>query len=144
MAAGFAASAEGARGAIVTSAAVIPRAPSSNAAFGTMAQAPSRAERRFDKRERALAGDVVNRPHAQHRVQLLGRHLHRPGSRSGARSRLWERRRPRSVERHVALDLLLDLVNVAVEHRYRAEPLQIAERARGVLGAPTPFLVDRP
>jgi len=44
----------------------------------------------------------------------------------------------------VALDLLDDLVDVAVEHGDRAEALQITERASGVGRAPAPFLVDRP
>src|SRR5438105_6309423 len=114
MAAGLAASAESVRGAIATSAAVVPKAPNSNAAFRTMVRAPSRAERRFDKRERALAGNVVDCPHPEDRVQLLGRHFHRSGSGSRAGSRLRECGRPRGMERDVALDFLLDLMNVAV------------------------------
>src|SRR5207237_10791695 len=105
---------------------------------------PSRAKRGFDDWERALAAEIVDRPHAEHRVQLLGRHLHRPGRGRAARSRLRECRRPRGMERDVALDLLLDLVDVAIQHGYRPEALQISERAWGVLGSPTPFLVNRP
>src|SRR5580704_5306084 len=48
------------------------------------------------------------------------------------------------MERDVALDLLLDLVDVAVEHGDRPEALQIAESAGSVLGSPSPFLIDRP
>jgi len=40
------------------------------------------------------------------------------------------------VECDVALDLLHDLVNVTVEHRDRAEALEVIERARRVFGAP--------
>src|SRR5205085_3968966 len=135
----LAASADGARGATATSAAR-PRAPASDIALDII----SSSERRLDNGKGALAADIVDRPHTQHRMQLLGRHLH--GSRSGraSRSRLRECRRSRGMERDVALDLLLDLVDVAVEHGHRPEALQIAERAWGVLGSPTPFLVDRP
>src|SRR5262249_47412220 len=105
---------------------------------------PSRAERRLDDRERALAADIIDGADAEHRVQLLGRHLHRPGSGSTPRRRLREGRRPRRIERDIALDLLLDLMDVAVEHRHRAKALQIAEGAWRVLGAPAPFLIDRP
>src|SRR5262249_43943489 len=48
------------------------------------------------------------------------------------------------MERDVALDLLLDLVDVAVEHGDRSETLQTAERARRVLGTPSPILIHRP
>src|SRR5215469_849605 len=109
-----------------------------------MARASSRSKRRLDKRKFALAGDVVDCPHAEHRMQFLRWHLHRAGSGSRTGSRLRERGRPRGMERDVALDLLLDLVDVAVEHGYRPETLQIPERARRVLGAPAPILVDRP
>jgi hypothetical protein len=48
------------------------------------------------------------------------------------------------VERHVALHLLHDLVDVAVEDGHRAEPLEISERLRSVLGDPAPLRIDRP
>src|SRR4029078_11356406 len=52
--------------------------------------------------------------------------------------------RERRVERHVALHLLNDLVDVAVQYRDRTEALQEFERARAVLRAPAPFLIDDP
>src|SRR5207249_711027 len=103
--------AEGGRGMAAKRSAITPAAPSSAAFVGNMASLPSRTERGFDDRERALAADIVDRPHAKHRMQLLGRHLHWSGRRSGPRRRLWERRRPRGVERDVALDLLHDLMD---------------------------------
>src|ERR1700746_2287273 len=139
-----AASAKGARGAAAKSAAVAPRMPNTDTVFGSIAGPPSGAERRFDKREGALAADIIDRSHAEHRVQLLGRHLHRPGRRRASRCRLRECGGPCGMERDVALDLLLDLVDVAVEHGDRPEALQIAESAGSVLGSPSPFLIDRP
>src|SRR5205814_6017290 len=60
------------------------------------------------------------------------------------RRRLWKRRRSRGVERDAALDFLLDLMDVAVEHGHRTEALQVTERAGSILSAPPPFLVNRP
>src|ERR1051325_8339762 len=48
------------------------------------------------------------------------------------------------VEGDVAFDLLHHLVNMAVEHRYRAEALERGERAPGILGAPSPRRVHGP
>ena len=48
------------------------------------------------------------------------------------------------MEGDVALDLLHDLVDVTVEHGYRAEALEIGQCARAVLGPPTPFGINRP
>src|SRR5262249_52094677 len=95
-------------------------------------------------REWALALHVVDGADAEHRMQLFGRHLHWPRCRGAPRRRLREGGRARRVKRDVAFDLLLDLVDMAVEHGHRAEALQIAERARRVLGSPAPFLVHRP
>src|SRR5689334_252223 len=93
----------------------------------------------------ALGADVVDRPDAEVLAQLVSRNiLHRARCWSGARCRLRERRRIRGVEGDVALDLLDDLVDVAIEHGHRAEALQIAERAAGIRGTPAPLLVDRP
>src|SRR5689334_7795031 len=122
MAAELAASADGARGAAATSAAR-PRAPASDIAFGII----SRSERRLDKRKRVFAADIIDRPHPQHRMQLLSRHLHRAGGRGGAGSRLRECRGPCGMERDVAFHLLLDLVDVTVQYGHRPEAFQIAE-----------------
>src|SRR5580704_6606411 len=102
-------------------------------------------KRAVGQRGSVLAADIVDRPYAEVFAQLIGGYLlHRTRSGSGARRRLRKCRRIRGMEGDVALDLLDDLVNVPVEHGHRAETLQIAERAAGVLGAPAPLLVDRP
>src|ERR1700730_899753 len=89
----------------------------------------------------ALEGDVGD---AEHRAQLVVGDFQR--SRRGRRTRRWLREggRPGGVEGDVAFDFLHDLVNVAVEHRDRAEALEIVERARRVFGAPAPGWIDRP
>src|SRR5262249_44791315 len=67
-------------------------------------------------------------------------------SRRGCRARRWLRERGRQggVKGDVALNLLRDLVYVAVEHRHRTEALEIVERARCVFGAPAPGWIDAP
>src|SRR5258708_17421527 len=88
-----------------------------------------------------LEGDVGD---AENRAQLVVGDFQR--SRRGRRTRRWLREgcRPCGVEGDVAFDLLHDLVNVAVEHRHRAEALEVVERARRVFGAPAPGWIDRP
>src|SRR5260370_22524877 len=130
MLADWAKSADGASGAVVTNAATA-RTPDSKVVLGII----SRPKRGFDDCERALAADVVDRPHAEHRVQLLGRHLHRAGRGGASRRRLRECGRARGMERDVAVDLLLDLLHMAVEHGCRPETPQIAETAGSVLAA---------
>src|ERR1700756_1909158 len=89
----------------------------------------------------ALEGDVGD---AENRAQLVVGDFHRPGR--GRRARRWLREggRPGGVECDVAFDFLHDLVNVAVEHRHRAEAFEVVERARRVFGAPAPGGIDRP
>src|SRR5581483_4564612 len=89
----------------------------------------------------ALEGDVAG---AKHGAQLVVSDFHRARRGRGARRRLREGSRARGVERHVALDLLHDLVDVAVEHGHRAEAFQVTERLGAVLGAPAPVLEDGP
>src|SRR5207253_2180526 len=60
------------------------------------------------------------------------------------RQPLRKRRRAGRVEDDLALDLLHDLVNVAVQHCDRAEAPQQRQGLLGVLRRPAPFLVDRP
>jgi hypothetical protein len=48
------------------------------------------------------------------------------------------------VEGNVALDLLQDLMNVAVQDCDRAEAFEVAERLRAILRAPAPLCVDGP
>src|SRR5262249_29454231 len=101
-------------------------------------------QRRIDDRETLLVlleGDIGN---AEHFAQLIVRHFHRARRGGGARRRLRESGRTRGVERDVAFHLLHDLVDVAVEHRYRTELLEIAQRLSAVLRAPAPFLRDGP
>src|SRR6185312_9623074 len=66
----------------------------------------------------------------------------RAGARSHARRRLRKGGRIGSVIGHVALDLLNDLMDVAVENGHGAEPSQRGERGRGILRAPAPLRVD--
>src|SRR5215469_16865135 len=80
-------------------------------------------QRRVDDGETLLVlleGDIGD---AEHFTQLIVRHLHRTRRGRAAGRRLWERRRTRRMERYIAFDLLNDLVDVAVEHRHRAELL---------------------
>src|SRR3984893_14157094 len=88
-----------------------------------------------------LEGDVGD---AENRAQLVVGDFQR--SRRGCRARRWLRKggRPGGVECDVAFDLLHDLVNVAVEHRHRAEAFEVVERARRVFRAPSPGGIDRP
>src|SRR5262249_42920243 len=81
---------------------------------------------------------------AENRAQLVVGDLHR--ARRGCRTRRWLREGGRhgGVEGDVALDLLHDLVDVTVEHRHRAEALEIVERTRRVFRAPPPGRIDRP
>jgi hypothetical protein len=48
------------------------------------------------------------------------------------------------VKRDVPLDLLHDLVNVAVEDGHGTKPLQQIERLRAIRGAPPPFRINFP
>src|SRR5215467_10562588 len=44
----------------------------------------------------------------------------------------------------LALDLLHDLVDVAVEDGHRPKALEVVERARGIVRAPSPLRIDAP
>src|SRR5215470_5198280 len=89
----------------------------------------------------AFEGDVGD---AENRAQFVVGDFHRSGRRSGTRCGLRERGRHRGMEGRVAFDLLHDLVDVTVEHRHRAEALEVVEGARGVFGSPAPGGIDRP
>ncbi len=105
----------------------------------------------FSARQRAVGdgerlgalpvGDVGD---AEDAAQLSGRYQLGAGRGRGARRRLRERGRARGVERHVAFNLLHDLVDVPVEHGHRSEAGQQGERLRRILGAPAPFRRNRP
>ena len=70
--------------------------------------------------------------------------LHRAGRGRGARRRLRKGGRARGMESDVAFHLLHHLMDVAVEHRHRAEALEQLKRPAAVLGAPAPFRINRP
>src|SRR5439155_1567393 len=64
---------------------------------------------------------------AQHAAQFIVGNPHWTWRRRSARRRLRKRGRPCAVEGDVALDLLHDLMDVAVEHGYRDDALGIVE-----------------
>ena len=80
-------------------------------------------ERLVDDREPLLPTLEVNVGDAEQRTQLVVGNLHR--SRRGRRARRGLRKGGGhgGVKGDVALDLLHDLVDVTVEHRYRPEAL---------------------
>src|SRR3979490_2286887 len=85
----------------------------------------SALQRRVDDGEALIAGLEVDAGDAEHRAKLVVGDLHRSGRRGTARRGLREGGRARGVERHVAFDLLHHLVDVAVQHRHRAEALEV-------------------
>src|SRR3984957_21200369 len=48
------------------------------------------------------------------------------------------------MERNVAFNLLHDLMNVTVQHTYRAEALQIRERLGACVSSPSPLGINQP
>jgi hypothetical protein len=86
----------------------------------------------------------VTSVNAEKGAQLVVGDFHR--SRRRCRTRRWLRERGRQggVKGDVDLNLLHDLVDVAVEHRHRTEALEMVERARRVFGAPAPGWIDAP
>src|SRR5215469_10477354 len=82
---------------------------------------------RMRRRHRDLAD-------AEDMAQLLGRYLQRPRPWPLASLGCGEGGRHRCLVGHLALDLLHDLVDVAVEHGHRAKALQIRQCLRCVLG----------
>src|SRR6266436_3814192 len=91
----------------------------------------------------ALPLDIVDRSDSEYTPQLLRGHLERTGPLSHAGGRLGERGGQGGVEADVPLHLLHDLVNVAVEDRDRAEPLEKGERWPAVVRHPAPLGIDR-
>ena len=73
------------------------------------------------ERETLAAFAQGDRGQADVAAQLFRRHYQRTGAGADAGRGLRERGRARGMEHHVALDLLLDLVDVAVEAGPRAE-----------------------
>src|SRR5438105_2201992 len=77
--------------------------------------------------------------YCQGTAEPIGRKIpDRPRS-AFARLALREGRGAGGMERHLALDLLHDLVNVTVQYGDGAKPPEKSERLNGVLRAPAPF-----
>src|SRR6476661_5129203 len=104
--------------------------------------APRLGQRRVDDGQPALPLDIVDRSHAEYTPQLLCGHLERTRSISHAGCRLGERGGQGGVEADVPLHLLHDLMNVAVEDRDRAEPLEKGQRLPAVVRHPAPLGID--
>ena len=81
---------------------------------------------------------------AEHAAQLVIGHFHRSGRRRRTRRRLRKGRRASGMEGDVTLDLLHDLMDVAVEHSHRAESFEIAEGASATFRAPAPIRINGP
>src|SRR6202140_1833350 len=64
--------------------------------------------------------------------------------RGRTRRRLWERRGQRSMETHMALHFLHDLVDVPVQNRDLTKSLQQRERLRPIVSTPAPLRIDHP
>src|SRR6478609_5673297 len=77
----------------------------------------------IDDCQRLIDFNEVDFGDAEKLAQFLRRYLHWSWRGCFARLGLWESRRARGVERHVAFDLLHDLMNVPVQDRYRAKAL---------------------
>src|SRR2546422_9571213 len=71
-------------------------------------------------------------------MQLVRGHLQRPWRGRRTRCWLWVRRGHCRVKGDMAFDLLQNLVDVAIEHRDRAEAFQHAQRLLTILGDPSP------
>src|SRR5258708_32017020 len=82
--------------------------------------------------------------YCKHPAQLLGRSLHRTGGGCSSRVGLREGSRSGGVEGDIALHFLHGLMNVSVQNRNRAETLQVRERLRAVISAPSPFRIYVP
>src|SRR3954471_8490207 len=109
-----------------------------------MMKSPSALQRRVDDGQALFAGLEVDAGNAEQAAKLVVGDLHRSGGGRGARRRLREGGRARGVERDIAFHLLHHLMDVTVQHRHRAEILEIIQRAGAVLRAPAPGRIDRP
>src|SRR5215471_7967842 len=129
---------------------------------------PAAMQAKFPRRRRAVPGascprsyepplsqcDVSQRQRMRRRhrdladaddmAQLLGRYLQRPRPWPLASLGCGVGGRHRCLVGHLALDLLHDLVDVAVEHGHRAKALQIRQCLRCVLGRPAPLRIEWP
>ncbi len=73
---------------------------------------------------------------SQHLRQLIGRHFQGPGGIGCSGNRLGKGRGARGVEGDVAFDLLHDLMDMAVEHRDRAERMRAPAPAASAVPQP--------
>ncbi len=96
-----------------------------------------------DHGQRAVDVGEIHIRHAQITTQFSGIDFHRPRFRGLSGLRLRECRGPGRVKHHPALHFFHRLMNVAVEHGDRAEPLQKSQRLGRVVRPPTPLRIDR-
>src|SRR5262245_60039388 len=101
-------------------------------------------DRRVDDGETLLVLLEGHAGDAEHAAQFVVRDCHRARRRRRAWRVLREGSRARGMEGDVALDLLHDLVDMAVKYRHRAETLEVAKRPRAVFRTPSPLRVHRP
>src|SRR5215472_5064840 len=95
-------------------------------------------EARIAKRQRAWVLHRGDAGYPQHSGKLIRGDLERTRARSDARRGLRIGRGARGVKGHVALDLLHDLVDVAVENGHRAEAAQLFHELRRITRSPAP------
>src|SRR5258708_10405221 len=82
--------------------------------------------------------------YSQQPAQLVGRERHGAGGSWRCRMGLREGGGSGGVEGDIALHLLHGLMNVSVQSRNRSETLQVRERLRAVISAPSPFRIYVP
>ena len=111
---------------------------------GVLERRRQAGQRGVDDGERAATRNERHVRDAEHALELFRIDLHRTRGGCGARCGLRKGGRHRGVKRHVALHLLHDLVNVAVQHGHRSEALEETERLLGVVRAPAPLRIDGP
>src|SRR5579862_7776960 len=90
---------------------------------------------------------VRNRRHrsdTESRRQLISWDYQGARTHTDARRGLGICRGPRRMEADMALDLLNDLMDVAIQDRDRAKTPQLCHQQRSICGAPAPRLVDAP
>src|SRR5205807_9520566 len=93
--------------------------------------AGSRKRNIVEQKSAGIADDTDAR-HTKDLWQQIGRHFQWSRTCSVSCCRLRIRHRTRRVEGNVAFGFLDDLMNVAVQHRDRAEPAQMSHGAIGI------------
>src|SRR6516225_2198683 len=102
------------------------------------------AEQMVHNCQMALPANHLGAGNANGALKLASGNGHGPGIRRRSGGGLRESGCHGCVKCQVAFDLLHDLVNVAIQHRHRAEALEQRQGRSTVVSAPTPFLVDHP